>query len=225
MESRRLSVGAHRRSTSAPGRPSVLPSCRYRLRFFLRSSAISRAVFWSWWCLHRLCRLPRSMNLVHSPRWGSTWSTTVAQVRTPRRAHSRQNGSRKSCMGRRSSVQIGRLYQLWYSADVRRDVLLGLCLGQYPSRVRAAHPGWRHGLSGFKATGYHLRAKQKAPKPTTPQVWVLSWLRRWSLWTRAQALRYSRVSPARSVCTFGAGFGRWCPAGSAAAFPCRIRGR
>lgn len=225
MESRRLSVGAHRRSAPAPGRPSVPPSYRYRLRFFFRSSAISLAVFRLWQRSHRLWWLAGSMNNCQSPRWGSTWSTTVAQVRTPRRAHSRQNGSRKSCAGRRSSVQTGRLYQLWYSADVRRAVLLGLCLGQYPSRVSNRQPGCRHGLRGFKATGYHLRAKQKAPKPTTTQVWVLSWLRRWSLWTRAQALRYSRVSPARSACTFGAGFGRWCPAGSAAIFPCRIPGR
>ena len=46
-------------------------------------------------------------------------------------------------------------------------------MGQYPSRVRAAHPGCRHGLSGFRAMGYHLQAKQKAPKPRHPTARVV----------------------------------------------------
>ena len=121
------------------------------------------------------------------------WSTTVARVRclgSPGgycAAQARQNGSRRSCAGRRSSVQMGKLYQPWYSADTRRGALWGLCLGQYPSRVRAPHPGCRHGRSGFKAMGYHLQAKQKAPKPRHPTVRVVigsgagllgRWLRR-----------------------------------------------
>lgn len=60
---------------------------------------------------------------------------------------------------------MGRLYQLCHWADWRRAACFGLCFGQYPSLVSAPHPGCRQGLSGFMATGYHLRAKQKAPKP------------------------------------------------------------
>ena len=134
-----------------------------------RFSACSRAVFRSWHRLHRLWRLVRSMNLAQSPRWGSTWSTTVARVRTPRLAHSRHQGSRRSWVGRRSSVQTDRLYQPCHSADAFLAAGLGLCLSQYPSRVRAEHPGCLHGRRGFMATGYHLRAKQKArtrPHPT-----------------------------------------------------------
>lgn len=49
--------------------------------FFRRSSACSRAVFWSWWYLHRLWWLPASTNSAQSPRNGLMWSTTVAFVR------------------------------------------------------------------------------------------------------------------------------------------------
>ena len=76
------------------------------------------------------------MNLAQLPRWGSMWSTTVALVRclgSPGgywAAQARQNGSRSSCAGRRSSVQMGRLYQLWYSAEARRGALAGLCFWQ-----------------------------------------------------------------------------------------------
>lgn len=108
------------------------------------------------------------MNLSQSPRCGTTWSTTEARVRIPRRAHSRQNGSRRSCAGRSSDVQMGRLYQACHWADTLLPAFSGLCFAQYPSRVSAGHPGCRHGLNGFKATGYHLRAKQKAPKPRHP---------------------------------------------------------
>ena len=45
---------------------------------------------------------------------------------------------------------------------------LGLCLGHQPSRVSFWHPGCRQGRSGFMATGYHLRAKQKASTDDRP---------------------------------------------------------
>ena len=104
------------------------------------------------------------------------WSTTVARVRclgSPggyRAAHSRQNGSRRSCAGRRSSVQTGRLYQRWYFAEARRGAFCGLCLGQYPSRVRAPHPGCRHGRSGFRARAITSRQTKKRPSHDTRSI-------------------------------------------------------
>lgn len=53
-------------------------------------------VFRLWQEWHRLSRLVRSMNLDQSPLWSTTWSTSVALVRMPRLAHSRQDGSRSS---------------------------------------------------------------------------------------------------------------------------------
>lgn len=74
-----------------------------RLRVFpARFSYNSRAVFRLWHEWHRLSRLSRSRNLSQSPLWSTMWSTSVALTRRPRRAHSRQNGSRSSCVGRRS---------------------------------------------------------------------------------------------------------------------------
>ena len=51
--------------------------------------------------------------------------------------------------------------------------------------------------------GYHLRAKQKAPKPRCSHSGK-TWLRRWSLWTLARALRYSRDIPDGTACTCAA---------------------
>lgn len=74
-----------------------------RLRVFsARFSYNSRAVFRLWHEWHRLSRLSRSRNFSQSPLWSTMWSTSVALTRRPRRAHSRQNGSRSSCVGRRS---------------------------------------------------------------------------------------------------------------------------
>lgn len=101
--------------------------------------------------------------------WSQMWSTSVAGVRTPRWAHSRQNGSRRSWPGRRSSVQIFSEYQRCHAAasgDLGRAC--GLCAGQYPSRVKAPQPGCRQGRSGFIAIGLSPpEAKIKTPEPTT----------------------------------------------------------
>ena len=43
---------------------------------------------------------------------------------------------------------------------------MGLCFGQYTSRVSTRQPMCAHGRSGFCATGYHLRAKTKTPEPS-----------------------------------------------------------
>ena len=67
------------------------------------------------------------MNSAQSPRWGVMWSTTVARVRTPRLAHSRHQGSRRSWVGRRLSVHTSRLYQPCHWAETLRGALLGLC--------------------------------------------------------------------------------------------------
>ena len=125
--------------------------------------------------MHRLWWFAGSTKSAQDPRNGCLWSTTIARVLwrgSPggySTAHSQHQGSRISCWGRSSCVHTGRLYQLCHWADTRRPAGLGLCLGQYPSRVRFGHPGLRHGRRGFRATGYHLRAKQKAPEPTHPR--------------------------------------------------------
>lgn len=66
---------------------------RKRSRFCCISASVLR--LWHEW--HRLCRLPGSVNTAQLPLWSRMWSTSVALVRIPCRAHSRQNGSRKSC--------------------------------------------------------------------------------------------------------------------------------
>lgn len=85
----------------------------------------------------------------------------------PRRAHSRQNGSRRSWPGRRLSVQTGRLYHLCQAALSRRGAGLDLWDGHQPSLVSAGHPGCRQGRSGLLAMGYHLQDKQKRRSPRT----------------------------------------------------------
>ena len=97
------------RKESMRDAPATRPSAQaYRLeparRGFerLRFSYISRAVLRLWQLWHRLSRLPRSQNTVQSPLWSTMWSTSVARTRLPALVHSRQNGSRISCVGRKS---------------------------------------------------------------------------------------------------------------------------
>lgn len=77
----------------------------------------SSAVFWSWCRLQRLWWFAGLMNFPQSPRCGTMWSTTVARVLCRGSsggytlAHSRHQGSRSSCAGRRRFVQIGSIYQ------------------------------------------------------------------------------------------------------------------
>ncbi len=111
--------------------------------FSRRFRHCSRMVLRAWQEWHRLCRLSRAVNSAQSPLWSRMWSTSVAQVRSPRRSHSRQNGSRRSWAFRRSSVHTGRLYQPCQEADSRR----GACFGR--------------GAGAFVPSGCHLRAKQK----------------------------------------------------------------
>nr|DAZ46754.1 MAG TPA: hypothetical protein [Caudoviricetes sp.] len=86
------------------------------------------------------------------------WSTSVARTRRPCRAHSRHHRSRSSCVGRRLSVQIGRLYQPRHRrlSVLRRALSLGLCLSQYPRRTSSRQPGCRHGLSGLLVILEHV---------------------------------------------------------------------
>ena len=121
----------------------------------------------SWWCLHRLCRFVRSVNRSQSPRCGMIWSTTTALVRMPFAAHSRQNGSRSSCAGRKSCVQVLVLYIQCQVSDTPR-ALEGLCLGHQPFRVRAAHPGLRQGRSGLFAMADTSQEKIKKPINRNP---------------------------------------------------------
>ena len=95
-----------------------------------RISAISRAVLALWQRSQRLCRFARSVNNAQSPRWGLTWSTLVARVRRPALAHSRQKGSRRSWVGRRSFFQMGRPYQPCHWAEERLGAFAGLWAGQ-----------------------------------------------------------------------------------------------
>lgn len=129
---------------------------------------------WQEW--QRLCRFSRSVNTAQSPLCGMMWSTSVALVRrrgSPggyRTAHSRQNGSRRSCPGRRSSVHSGVEYiqRQDRDASLRRAASLGLCAAQYPPGTRAQHPGCLHGLKGFCAIGLSPPGKTKEPGPTRP---------------------------------------------------------
>ena len=128
----------------------------------------SSAVFRSWQRLHRLCRLPLLVNFAQSPRCGWIWSTTVAFTLRPSLLHSQQNGCWSSWAGRKSAVQMGRLYQLCHWADSLRCAFFGLWAEQYPSRVKVLHPGFLQGLSGLCAMGYHLLTKRKVPVPALP---------------------------------------------------------
>ena len=129
---------------------------------------------WQEW--QRLCRFSRSVNTAQSPLCGMMWSTSVALVLrrgSPggyRTAHSRQNGSRRSCPGRRSSVHSGVEYiqRQDRDASLRRAASLGLCAAQYPPDTRAQHPGCLHGLKGFCAIGLSPPGKTKEPGPTHP---------------------------------------------------------
>ena len=125
---------------------------------------------WQEW--QRLCRFSRSVNTAQSPLCGMMWSTSVALVRrrgSPggyRTAHSRQNGSRRSCPGRSSSVHSGVEYiqRQDRDASLRRAASLGLCAAQYPPDTRAQHPGCLHGLKGFCAIGLSPPGKTKEPE-------------------------------------------------------------
>ena len=130
---------------------------------------------WQEW--QRLCRFSRSVNTAQSPLCGMMWSTSVALVRrrgSPggyRTAHSRQNGSRRSCPGRRSSVHSGVEYIQRQDRDdsLRRAASLGLCAAQYPPDTRAQHPGCLHGLKGFCAIGLSPPGKTKSLRRHVPQ--------------------------------------------------------
>ena len=148
-------------ATRAPKAGEVLSVWRQNLRCFFCNFQRSVVVFLLWQLWQRLSRLFRSVNKSQLPLWSITWSTSVARTRYPFRAHSRQNGSAKSWDGRRSFVQISRLYHRCHCALSFRAARFGLCAKQYPSRVNSLHPGCRQGRAGFIATGYHLRAKQK----------------------------------------------------------------
>lgn len=116
------------------------------------------------------------------------WSTTVALVRMPRPAQTRQNGSRASWSGRSRLTQIGLLYHPWYAALAPRVVGRGsgLCFSHQPSRVSAAHPGCLQGLGALMAMGCHLHEKRKnAETSNHPSQGVSHWLRHSMLWPLA----------------------------------------
>ncbi len=106
-------------------------SCRrsagHRRRFCARVCHSSRAVFRLWQEWHRLSRLLRSQKTAQSPLWSVMWSTSVALVRIPLRAHSRQNGSFSSCVGRRSLVHSSVRYIQCHdcASSLRLPVRLG----------------------------------------------------------------------------------------------------
>lgn len=147
-------------------RPSAQAYCRTAAprRFdLLRFSCISRAVLRLWQLWQRLSRLSRSQNFAQSPLWSTMWSTSVARTRRPCRAHSRQNGSRRSCAGRRSSFHSS----VWYiqrqdCASALRRSPRGRWASQYPSLTSTQQPGCRQGRSGFKAIGLSSPGKTKS---------------------------------------------------------------
>lgn len=154
---------SHSQVPDTPVRPSVPSHQRRRpLKFRCFSARISCKVFRLWHEWHRLWWFVGSVNSFQSPLNGSMWSTSVASVRIPRFAHSLQNGSRRSCAGRKSFFHSGRLYQLCQDALSAPRSRFGRCAGHQPSRVSSVHPGCLHGRSGLMAMGYHLQAKQKA---------------------------------------------------------------
>ena len=140
---------------------------------------------------------------------------TVARVRQPLAAHTRHQGSRISWAGRRSSVQMALLYQLWYAALSFRRVCLGggRCLSHQPSRVSSGQPGWRQGRRARLAMGYHLHVcKNKNAGTSNPPLWVFtgSGVLRSGLWQYPLAWRsYSPGSKSP-------GSPPWCLAGCAA---------
>lgn len=113
-----------------PKRPPISsPEAAQNLRGFRISAAVLR--LWQEW--HRLCKLPGSVNTAQSPLWSRTWSTSVARVLTPRRAHSRHHGSRRSCSPR-SRFHSGVPYiQRHALASSLRSLGLGWCRSQYPA--------------------------------------------------------------------------------------------
>ena len=136
---------------------------------FRRFRFISVAVFRLWQEWQRLWRFLRSVKRAQSPLWSRMWSTSVAHVRAPRFAHSRQKGSRRSWAGRRSFVQISSEYQRRQAAaSGERGRGLGLWRGHQPSRVSFPQPGCRQGRGGFIAMGCHLHAKQKRQHQQLP---------------------------------------------------------
>ena len=125
------------------------------------------------------------MNNAQSPLNGCLWSTSVALVRIPRFAHSWQNGSRRSCAGRRSSRQIGKPYQRCQDSLSAPRSRLGRCSGHQPSFVNSPHPGCLQGRSGLDGISTPfcprsrrftvLQAKQKSPSQH-PRL-AVQWLR------------------------------------------------
>ena len=129
--------------------------------------------------------------------------------------HTRHQGSRISWAGRRSSVHMTLLYQLWYVALSFRRVCLGggRCLSHQPSRVSSGQPGWRQGRRARLAMGYHLHVcKNKNAGTSNPPLWVFtgSGVLRSGLWQYPLAWRsYSPGSKSP-------GSPPWCLAGCAA---------
>ena len=173
---------------------------------FRRFLPCSVMVFRLWQEWQRLCRFDRSVNSSQSPLWSRMWSTSVAGVRMPRAAHARQKGSRRSCPGRRSSVQIFSEYHRRHAAaSGDLGASLGLCWGHQPSRDRVPHPGWRQGRSGFCAMGCHLRAKQKRRSPCTSPKGVMG-----SGAQRSGLSQYPGSALSCSPCSTRAGCGPLC---------------
>lgn len=172
----------------------------------LRFSCISRAVLRLWQLWQRLSRLLRSQNFDQSPLWSTMWSTSVARTRRPCRAHSRQNGSRRSCAGRRSSFHSS----VWYiqrqdcASSLRRSPR-GRWASQYPSLTSTQQPGCRQGRSGFKAIGLSPPGKTKSHRQRlrdrSCQQWLLSEHAPCSIFTRFDALhrRHQRIRLRASV--------------------------
>lgn len=184
-------VQPHMRAPKAAGNQD-----RYRRRNASHFARLSAMVLRLWQEWQRLCRLLRSVNFDQSPLCGSTWSTSVALVRIPRCAHSRQNGSLRSCSGRRSSTHSGVRYIQCQDLDssLRRVLSLGLWAAQYPPGTRTQQPGCRHGLSGFCAIGLSPPGKTKEPGPTRPRFAVhvaqAHWLRLKSIFKNRSRLQW-----------------------------------
>ena len=111
---------------------------------------------------------------------------------------------------------------------LRRDPARGflrLVLGTVPLPGQGGTPRVSARPERLQGHGLSPPGKTKSAQATTPDCSGCHRLRRWSLWTRAQALRYSRGSPVRSVCTCVAGFGRSCLRGPSGVFPVGTPGR
>ena len=122
----------HRRGPEPPCAQASADFLRNQRRRSARFLLISAAVLRLWQRWHRLWRLSGSVNTAQSPLWSRMWSTSVALVRMPCRAHSRHHGSRRSCSLRSVFQSCVWYIQRQEAQAWLRSLGFGWCSAQYP---------------------------------------------------------------------------------------------